>query len=146
MKVRVEVPLYSTFLASTLSTSATRRPTSCQGPFWAVRPIQCARRGQGRRQANLLFGPFLKEAVWHSSWRKKPLKASQKGELLVKNSSVASGGAMGHLHPDIDCFAVDRVEFWLVIHRNVKLKELFGQKYPTASPSKFLATPLVKKM
>ncbi len=57
-------------------------------------------------------------------------------------SSVARAGCNGAFAPppsNLDCFAVDKIEFWLVIHRNVKLKGFFWQLHPQ---SKFLATAL----
>ena len=52
-------------------------------------------------------------------------------------SSVARGGAMGHLHPpNLNYYALDIIEFWPLIYKNLKFVGLFGQNCPIAPPNK----------
>jgi hypothetical protein len=48
-------------------------------------------------------------------------------------SSVARGGAMGHLHPPkLSGYVLDKNLFWLLIHKKLKFEGLFVQKCSTA--------------
>jgi hypothetical protein len=51
---------------------------------------------------------------------------------------------MGHLHPpNPDCHTLDKIEFWLLFHKNLKFKGVFVKNFKLHPQTKFLDTPLL---
>jgi hypothetical protein len=49
---------------------------------------------------------------------------------FVCSSSVARGGAMGHLHPPSpNCLALDKIEVSNFLYKSLILRGIFRQKY-----------------
>jgi hypothetical protein len=47
--------------------------------------------------------------------------------------------AFAHTHthtPNLNCYVLDRIEFWSLIYKNLKFRGLFGQKCPNVPPNK----------
>ncbi len=54
---------------------------------------------------------------------------------------------MGHLHhPNLNDYVLDIICIWLLIHKTLKLGDLFGQACPAATPNQISGYPTAKEI